>query len=65
MYLYVGIDQTGLNKMSKGGALPALLRLERRNYRRMGMTGIIWRPDGTEVGEPMIRLPLPKDLKKV
>jgi len=60
MYLYVGIDQTGLNKMSKGGALITLLRLARRNYRRMGMSGIVWRPDGTKVGQPMQRLSLPK-----
>lgn len=59
MYLYVGVDQTGLSKMSKGGTLPALLWLARRNHRRMGMTGIIWRPDGTKVGQPMRRIPIP------
>lgn len=59
MYFYIGIDQAGLNKMSRGGHLTALLRLARRNHRRMGMTGIIWRPDGTNVGQPMLRLPLP------
>lgn len=59
MYLYIGIDRTGLNKMSRGGALPTLLRLARKNHRRLGLIGRILRPDGTEVGEAMRRLPLP------
>ncbi len=59
MYRYKGFDQQSGNGMSKSGSLVDLLRLAAKNYRRYGMTGQIFRPDGTDMRGEANRLPLP------
>lgn len=57
MYRYKGFNPTSGNGMSKSGSLVGLLKLARRNYRRLGLIGQIYRPDGTDLRVPANRLP--------